>query len=247
MLRRLINGEIALGFSIATVFWIAALGWVTSYTPEQNQKNACYDAAAKSGHSTEECENFWEKTTSDPIATFTLVLAFSTVGLWVATLGLYVAGERHSERQLRAYIVSPVQAEIINFHAAVPQIVLAFINAGQTPAHNVRFFTTSAVAIFPLEERPRIPSHEPLAGDSIGVIGPQGTFHTDHASDLPVTNEERQAVIEGRCAFYVYGELLYSDAFGKERRTCFCYFYRGHSATRPNGPLASYHKWNEAT
>lgn len=86
--------EVALGFLVATLFWIAILGWATSYAPSNPEKEACFQAAAKSGRSQEDCKSFWEKTTSDPVATFTLVLAFSTVGLWVATIGLYVAGEK---------------------------------------------------------------------------------------------------------------------------------------------------------
>ncbi len=93
MLRRLINGEIALGFLVASLFWIAFLGWATSFAPNNPEKEACYQAAAKSGRSTDECKSFWEKTTSDPVATFTLILAFSTVGLWIATIGLYAAGQ----------------------------------------------------------------------------------------------------------------------------------------------------------
>ena len=94
MLRRLINGEIAIGFAGATLLWIAVLGWTTSYAPTDPEKEACYQTAAKSGHNINECKTFWEKTTSDPVVAFTLVLAFSTVGLWIATIGLYFAGER---------------------------------------------------------------------------------------------------------------------------------------------------------
>jgi hypothetical protein len=70
------------------------LWWATSYAPSNLEKDACYKAAAKSGRTTEECKSFWEKTTSDPVATFTLVLAISTIGLWGATIALYFAGER---------------------------------------------------------------------------------------------------------------------------------------------------------
>jgi len=94
MLKRLTNGEFALAVLVASLFWIAVLVWATSYAPTDPEKKACYQAAEKFGRSTEECKSFWEKTTSDPVAMFTLVLAFSTVGLWTATIGLYLAGER---------------------------------------------------------------------------------------------------------------------------------------------------------
>ena len=63
--------------------------------------------------STEEGKNFgfWEKTDCDPTAYFTLwlvaftgVLAVSTVGLWVATVLLYRAGERALETTERAFV-----------------------------------------------------------------------------------------------------------------------------------------------
>jgi hypothetical protein len=246
-INRLVNGEIAIGFFCAGLFWMALLGLATSYLPTTAEKEDCYQAAAKSGRNTGDCESFWERTTSDPVATFTLVLAFSTVGLWVATLALYRAGERHSERELRAYIVATVQAEIRNFHIATPTVVLGFVNAGQTPAHDVRLWTTSAVAVFPMEKRPTAPARTPDVGDSVGVIGPAGSFHSEHVPETPVTPAERQAVVEGRCAYFVYGELAYTDAFGRERHTSFCHFYRGEAARRQGGPLASYHKWNEAS
>jgi hypothetical protein len=246
MLRRLSNGEFALAILAASLFWIAVIASTTSYAPTDLQKDACYQAAAKDGHDIEKCKSFWEKTTSDPIAAFTLVLAVSTIGLWVATIGLYIGGERHSERELRAYIVATVQAEIRNFHTPNPTVILGFVNAGQTPAHDVRVWTSIAVALFPLAYPPEAP-RDLAPGDSLGVIGPQGSFHTEHKASVPVTPEDRRAIIEGGAAFFVYGELFYRDAFGHQRHTRFCHFYHGEAAQRPSGPLANYHKWNEAT
>jgi hypothetical protein len=178
---------------------------------------------------------------------FTAVMSIATVMLGIATAGLYIAGERHSERQLRAYIVATVQVDISNFHLPNPIITLGFVNAGQTPAYNVRVFTSTAVAVFPLENRPATPTGGPREGHSVGVVGPQGNFYMEVDSDIPVTPAERAAVVEGRCALFLYGEIFYLDAFGKERHTSICHFYRGHPARSPRGPLATYHKWNEAT
>src|ERR1700733_2737725 len=97
--------EIVLGFLASGVFWIAVLGWATSYdAPTEQQKKECYQAAQKTSRNTEECKTFWERTTSDPVAMFTLVLAFSTIGLWGATL----IGIRNQSRETkilqRAYL-----------------------------------------------------------------------------------------------------------------------------------------------
>jgi hypothetical protein len=71
-------------------FW----GWSARYAPTAKQKEECYDAAKQSGQKSDECKTFWERTTSDPVDLFTLVLAASTIGLWVATIALYIAAEK---------------------------------------------------------------------------------------------------------------------------------------------------------
>jgi hypothetical protein len=246
--------EIVLGFLISTVFWIAVLGWATSYSPSEREKQDCYEAAKKSGHQTEGCKTFWEKTTSDPIATFTLVLAFSTVGLWIATGALYLVGERQrnlsedtAKRELRAYIVGASSAQMRGFNSSRPICVLTFKNAGQTPAYNVCVWTSNAVAIYPMESSPPPPDISPGEGSSVGVVAPGGDFHNEIVSDVEVTAADRAAVIAGRCAFYIYGKISYRDSFGIERTTTFCHFFAGDRARNNNGSLATYHKWNEAT
>ena len=246
MLKRLINGEIALGFLIATLFWIAVLGWATSYAPTEPEKEACYQTAKQAGSQTEECKTFWERTTSDPVAMFTLVLAFSTVGLWVATLALYIAGKSHSERELRAYIVGATSAKFQRFTTPSPVTILTFKNSGKTPAYNVRVWTSSAVAIYPMENRPREPEGDPGEQSSVGIVGPGAEFHNEISSDIEVTAEERAEVIAGRCAFYIYGRILYRDTFGFDRTASFCHFLAGDRARGDSGPLATYYKWNEA-
>src|SRR4051812_35618615 len=89
---RWVNAEIALGFLLATIFWTGVLGWQAAYAPTEREKQECRDAAAKSGHKTEECKSVWERTTSDPVALYTFglflftgVLGLSTIGLWLQT------------------------------------------------------------------------------------------------------------------------------------------------------------------
>jgi hypothetical protein len=89
-----LNPEISLGFLVASLFWIGVVGWQSSHAPAEKQNAECYEAAKKTGYKNEECKTFWERTTNDPIALFNLILAFSTVGLWIATISLYRAGEK---------------------------------------------------------------------------------------------------------------------------------------------------------
>src|SRR5262249_22617805 len=108
------------------------------------QKNECYEAAKHAGHKSEECKSLWERTTTDPVALFTLVLALSTVGLWTATISLYRAGEkqrslseRTAERQLRAY-VHVVDVTLIHANDQYsPNFRITFQNFGQTPAYEM--------------------------------------------------------------------------------------------------------------
>jgi hypothetical protein len=97
-----LRAEIVFGFLIGSVFWAAVLVWQAAYAPTDAEKQKCYDAAHNAGHKSEECKSFWERSTSDPVAFFTLVLAFSTIGLWVATIFLYRAGEKQSRHTRRS-------------------------------------------------------------------------------------------------------------------------------------------------
>jgi hypothetical protein len=178
---------------------------------------------------------------------FTAVLAVATVGLGFATAGLYVAGERHSERELRAYIVGTTSAQIRSFINPRPTVVLTFRNSGQTPAHDVCVWTSSAIAVYPMENPPVRPDGVAGEGGSVGIVGPHADFHNEIESDVEVTAAERAEVIAGRAAFYIYGEISYHDSFGKERTSTFCHFYAGERARGSNGILGTYHRWNRAS
>src|SRR5579864_3041457 len=102
---RWLKAEIVIGFLIATLFWIAVLGWQAAYAPTDAEKQKCYETTEKSGHKTEECKTFWERTTSDPIAFFTFWLFVSTVGLGVSTVMLWLAGEKQFRHSRRSFIV----------------------------------------------------------------------------------------------------------------------------------------------
>ncbi|MET4368426.1 hypothetical protein ABIA99_001105 [Bradyrhizobium sp. LB12.1] len=99
---RSLRAEIVFGFLIGSVFWAAILGWQAANAPTDAEKQECYEAARHAGHKSEECKSLWEKTTSDPVAFFTLVLAISTIGFWVATIFLYRAGERQFRHARRS-------------------------------------------------------------------------------------------------------------------------------------------------
>jgi hypothetical protein len=190
----------------------------------------------------------WAYVTHDNvIAASTVIVAVFTVTLWFSTYELWMAGERHSERELRAYIVGTTSAQYRNLSTPSPYSILSFKNSGKTPAFDVRVWTTSAVAVYPMNERPSAPRNDPGYQSSVGVVGPGADFHNEIASDIVVTPPEHAEVIAGRAAFYIYGEIAYRDSFGIERTASFCHFTAGPKAQRNDGPLATYYKWNEAT
>jgi hypothetical protein len=105
---RWVNPEIALGFLVATVFWVAVLGWETADSLTEKQKQECYEAAKASGHKAEECKTLWERTTSDPVAFFTFVLSVSTIGLWIVT---WRAGTRQARDMESSIAVAKESAD----------------------------------------------------------------------------------------------------------------------------------------
>jgi hypothetical protein len=67
--------EIAVGFFVASIFWIGVVGWQSSYAPTEKQRDECYEAAHKTGYKADECKTFWERTASDPIALILYLLS----------------------------------------------------------------------------------------------------------------------------------------------------------------------------
>jgi hypothetical protein len=248
--------ELALGFLAATVLWVVFLGWATSYSPNQQQKDACYQAAAKTGRSTEECKTFWEKTTSDPIATFTLVLAFSTGGLWIATIGLYLSGKRELDfiraefvanqrpqlivrHVLLAADVSPLPTVILLGHDADATGGLSVVNVGGSDAHIVRavyriYFSKERLpARSPLEEG----AQRLLEEDTVIKRGEPKIVDIWGKVDLgpPYDNSPRdirQFETEG-WRVYVLGEISYKDDGGAYHYMGFCRRRRSNGRFRP--------------
>jgi hypothetical protein len=230
MLKRLSNGEFALAMLVASLFWIFVLVWATSYSPTDPEKEACYQAAAKSGRSTEECKSFWEKTTSDPVAMFTLVLAVSTIGLWSATIGLYFAGERQF-RLGREEFLSTHRPKII-VHAVdvkrFPDVaragaseidklgaILLCINRGRSPAVNVEIRGTTMVS-----------SGVPDAKIMRPVIKAVESLESGIKIWIEINTE--RAVQEIRVSpqpMYFIGTISYFDKNGNRRETGFCYMF----------------------
>lgn len=124
---RWFRAEIVLGFLIATVLWAGVLGWQAANTPTDAEKQKCYEAAEQAHHKTEECKTLWERTTSDPVAFFTLWLVIFTGGLTVSTVMLWRAGEKQAAHARRSAAIQTrdMQASIHAAEKAANAAVLA--------------------------------------------------------------------------------------------------------------------------
>jgi hypothetical protein len=131
---RCLRAEIVLGFLIATVFWTGVLGWQAAYAPTDAEKQKCYEATEQSGHKAEECKTLWERTTSDPVAFFTLWLVIFTGGLTVSTVLLWLAGERQFRHGRRS-------------SAAQSRDMQGSIKAAESAAKAAQTSADSAVAV----------------------------------------------------------------------------------------------------
>jgi hypothetical protein len=220
---KFLKTEIVLGFLIAVPFWAAVLGWQASYSPTERQKEECYEAAQKTGYKQDECKSFWEKVTSDPIALFNLILAFSTVGLWVATISLSRAGNNQIKLAREEFIAThrpkikihavEITRREANEHIFIGASILAF-NVGESVAKNVE--VRGEIFMGP---NFRIDVQRRIAKKFDEVLSGQ-KLRAEITSDWEVSYAaagKRTGII---C--YCIGWIAYWDENGQRRETGFC-------------------------
>jgi hypothetical protein len=172
-----------------------------------------------------------------------------TAGLLFATLALAFFGlcqvvimRRTARRQLRAYVFVTT-AEIGDIENA--QNVRASVsikNSGQTPAYDLINLGAVTFRDVGLKGDPWPEDRD--ASLSKSSLGP-GEVLWKHFGARPLTSEERAAVRSGTHAVYVYGEILYRDAFGKRRYSRYRFMHLGEAAVR-NRQLVVCEEGNEA-
>jgi hypothetical protein len=130
------------------------------------------------------------------------------------------------QRQMRAYIsiTDPAfvpQNRETPYHA---EVLMHMINTGHTPAHNVRFAARVRVFSFPLPQDFDfvIQPDEYVAS---GTMNPGQRRFFRRSLDRLLTDDEIREIKTGWAQkLYIYGTLIFEDAFGIERRTDFCQF-----------------------
>lgn len=151
-----------------------------------------------------------------------------------ATKGIVATLKEGSERQLRAYVVCehgtifnvanpvpvflgqvfnpPSEAEITN-PAFGPGYKIQIKNAGQTPAVEVRHWGNICFREFPLKSP--LPARDPKIIPVASVLGPGIPSTKFNHLTQPLTAKETADLRAGTGAVYVYGEITYSDIWGK--------------------------------
>jgi hypothetical protein len=163
------------------------------------------------------------------LAVSTVVMAAATIALAVFSLLQAVIMRRTARRQLRAYVFITT-AEIgdiddsQNLHASV-----SIKNSGQTPAYDL--INRGAITIREARLRGDLWPEDKDASLSKTALGP-GEVLGKYFSARPLTTEERAAVRSGTHAIYVYGEILYKDAFRRRRHSRYRFMHGGETAIR---------------
>ncbi|HXQ53805.1 MAG TPA: hypothetical protein VN802_22125 [Stellaceae bacterium] len=128
-----------------------------------------------------------------------------------------------ARRQLRAYVTGAPLFTFAFDEKTRPAVRVSLTNSGQTPAHHLR-------------ERYKVDllSHPPGPGMNLPIITsefsapmvlhPKGEpFFFRAICDRDFTEEEISRIRDGSARIYIYGELIYCDAFNTERHTRFFY------------------------
>jgi hypothetical protein len=202
---------------------------------EQNHDGEKYCPAFHAGAALifEKVDGWLERHDKSVIGAFTIVLALSTIGLWLATNRLWKSADDTAEAQerntrilQRAYVsVDPLGLDLLIDGAHLLGLV-SIKNAGNLPARNltwsIRMLASSngEEQTFPLQD---------TKGDI--VVAPHS--ETTRGSDgrlvlvdmLTMAGAGGSRMDENPVFIYVYGVVRYHDGFTDGRFTRFCHRY----------------------
>jgi hypothetical protein len=152
----------------------------------------------------------WEKL----VAKATVWIAAFTVLLFVATILLWWGGEKHSERELRAYLSVTPNILLDWFVGQNPGVDCVIKNHGQTPAFEINYVFEANILIAgsTLPDATRVQNRN----DS---VFPNGEVSTRFFSAQTFTQNQLLSVEAGTHRFYIWGVMSYVDSFKKRRQT----------------------------
>jgi hypothetical protein len=179
------------------------------------------------------------------IAVFTIILGSATWFLYGATRDLVREAETTAERQLRAYVFV-CKSSREGAASPSPEFRIMVKNFGQTPARNGTYWVSSkideysSVAGF---DRPNDAGSGrfELAPSDVSTV----TGINVEPNKLRVVGDSLAAFRDNKIAFFVFGEINYTDAFSKIRTTKFRLRYTSESERY--GALSNSEEGNEST
>jgi hypothetical protein len=185
------------------------------------------------------------KVTDTLIVCFTALLFAATVALWRSTGNLVQGAETTAQHQLRAY-VHVHKAVRLSPHHAAPHFALEIKNYGHTPARNGTYWFVTKIA----EYSESIGFDKPSDVEIGRFESAPGALMSFPGINVPpeqqsLTGEQMTAFQEGKIAFFVFGELYYTDVFDEDRITKFRVRYGNDGIN--TGRLATCETGNEST
>jgi hypothetical protein len=170
---------------------------------------------------------FVKENRDELLAVFTIVLAFATIFLFVATRDLVSAATEASKFQLRAY----VGIDRLVFGKRLPnQLQVAVHNGGQTPAYKLKAHLNWERLPYGTKVLPdgfnypdRYGSDDPYEISSALSVNPS----KEAVFTFPAFPKEFERVHAQEIALFFYGDVKYVDVFGDDRTSQFCFRYEG--------------------
>jgi hypothetical protein len=149
---------------------------------------------------------------------FTVVLAFSTIFLWIATRDLVEGAEETARRQLRAYLsMSPKGVGTARNEERIVRVEWFTKNHGQTPASEIHHIFNFDVLPNPLPAAFVYPPAT-VSLDTNSILAPGQDMTTWFDVNRLLTTEEFTEVERNARRFHVWGTTFYRDAFGRQRQ-----------------------------
>ena len=202
----------------------------------KEQKTESDQRTAKKEHDQSRIEKimkFVREYNAEIVAISTAIMGLFTIALFIATWLLYWGGERHSERELRAYVF-PISVKVTNFQTPTPLLAVVQIrNSGQTPAYRLTCTTRLIICPFPNTDF-NVPQ-----SFNLEYLGPRGKVWRTARTRAALTNDQEQQIVNGNFSIHVFGRIDYTDAFGSPRWTTFRTIARGENGgmlTEPDKP-----------
>jgi hypothetical protein len=134
-------------------------------------------------------------------------------------------------REQRAYVCLS-HAKIEFRQERAPEIQVYMKNFGKTPAYDVRWWIHVWIAEYPLREK--LPEPPSTFQTAVSIFAPGGDPHimvTRH--DPPIPEDMMSHVGTEKGTIFVYGKVIYKDAFGNNRFTNYRLTYGGSEPVHP--------------